>query len=58
VRGDRICRTDDIEATARHHGVEATLVPGLAHMMMLEPEWKNVAEAIAAFAAPLRRAKA
>jgi non-heme chloroperoxidase len=58
VRGDRICRTDDIEATARHHGVEATLVPGLAHMMMLEPEWKDVAEAIAAFAAPLRRAKA
>lgn len=46
ARGDRICREDDVEATARHHGVAAHLVPGLAHMMMLEPAWRRVADAL------------
>jgi pimeloyl-ACP methyl ester carboxylesterase len=41
--GDRISTPDDVRATARHHGVEATLVPGLAHMLMLEPEWEKPA---------------
>ena len=44
-----------MRATATHHGVEATIVPGLAHMLMLEPEWKSVAEAIAAFVEELPR---
>jgi len=44
---DRISSPYDLEATARHHGVESLLVPGLAHMLMLEPGWDAVAEAIA-----------
>jgi len=39
VTGDRICLPDDVRATARHHGVVATIVPGLAHMLMLEPQF-------------------
>lgn len=53
AEGDRICRADDVRATARHHGVTATLFPGLAHMLMLEPGWEAVAEAITRFAAEL-----
>jgi non-heme chloroperoxidase len=55
ARGDRICRAEDVDATARHHGVAATLVDGLAHMLMLEPEWKSVAAAIAGFVDALPR---
>ncbi|GMU72474.1 MAG: alpha/beta fold hydrolase [Burkholderiales bacterium] len=43
---DRICSPDEVRATARHHGVEAAILPGLAHMLMLEPGWEAVAEAI------------
>lgn len=46
AHGDRICRTDDVAATARHHGVAATLLPGLAHMLMLEPGWEVAARAL------------
>jgi pimeloyl-ACP methyl ester carboxylesterase len=46
VHGDRICRADDVVATAQHHGVAATLLPGLAHMLMLEPGWEVAADAI------------
>ena len=45
---------DDVRATARHHGVEATIVPGLAHMMMLEREWERPARALAALAGDAR----
>ena len=45
--GDRISTPDDARATARHHGVVATIVPGLAHMLMLEPGWERVAQAMA-----------
>ena len=41
--GDRICTPDDVEATARHHGVDAVIEPGLAHMLMLDPEWMRPA---------------
>jgi len=44
--GDRICTPDDVRATASHHGVTATIVPGLAHMMMLERKWRTAAEAL------------
>ncbi len=47
VHGDRICRPDDVIATAEHHGVTATLLPGLAHMLMLEPGWQAAAQALA-----------
>jgi pimeloyl-ACP methyl ester carboxylesterase len=43
AEGDRICTPEDVRATARHHGVEAALVPGLAHMLMLECEWERPA---------------
>ncbi len=44
AEGDRICRPDDVRETARHHGVDAVLVPGLAHMLMLEPGYATAAE--------------
>ena len=44
---DRICTPSDAKATAHHHGVEATILPGMAHMLMLEPEWEAAAEALA-----------
>ncbi len=40
---DRIANPDDVRATASHHGVEATIVPGLAHMLMLERQWEKPA---------------
>ena len=48
---DRICTPSDAQATAHHHGVVATVLPGMAHMMMLEPEWETAAEALAAWLA-------
>ena len=53
AHGDRICRPEDVVATARHHGVTATLLPGLAHMLMLEPGWEAVADALAKWLADL-----
>ncbi len=49
VEGDRICAPDDVRATASHHGVDAHLLPGLAHMMMLERGWIEPARALAAW---------
>jgi len=46
VHGDRICRIEDVVATAHHHGVVATLLPDLAHMLMLEPGWEDAADAV------------
>jgi len=47
VAGDKIAVPDDVHATAQHHRVDATILPGMGHMMMLEPEWKEAAEALA-----------
>ena len=44
---DRICTPGDAQATAHHHGVSATILPGMAHMLMLEPEWETAAETLA-----------
>ncbi len=44
AEGDRISTPDDVHATARHHGVDATLLPGLAHMLMLERQWEQPAK--------------
>ena len=44
TEGDRICLPDDVRATATHHGVDATIVPGLAHMLMLEPDYERAAQ--------------
>jgi pimeloyl-ACP methyl ester carboxylesterase len=35
-----------IESTARVYGVKAEIFPGMAHAMMLEPEWQSVADRI------------
>jgi len=43
---DVICTPDDVRATAAHHNVEATILPGLAHLLMLEPGWQNAAKAL------------
>ena len=46
AEGDRICIPDDVRATAKHHGVPATIVPGLAHLLMLEREFAVAARAL------------
>jgi non-heme chloroperoxidase len=53
AEGDRICTPDDVRATANHHRVEPVLVPGLAHMLMLEREWERPAKAILRWLATL-----
>ena len=52
--GDRISVPDDVRATARHHGVTPVIVPGLAHMLMLERKWKVAAEALEGWLQTLR----
>jgi non-heme chloroperoxidase len=47
AEGDRICTPEDVRATARHHGVKPQILPGLAHMMMLERKWEAPARALA-----------
>lgn len=46
AEGDLICSPEDVRATAQHHNVEARILPGLAHMLMLEPQWAQVAKAL------------
>jgi hypothetical protein len=33
-----------VDATARAYGVSAEIFPGMAHAMMLEPDWRKVAD--------------
>ena len=44
--GDRIATPADVAATALFYDTTATIVPGLAHMMMLERGWESVAQAL------------
>lgn len=46
AEGDRICLPGDVRATAQHHGVDAVISPGLAHMLMLEPGYETAAQAM------------
>ena len=55
--GDHICSPADVRATARHHGVDAVIVSGLAHMLMLERGWQRAASALATWLATLSRAR-
>jgi pimeloyl-ACP methyl ester carboxylesterase len=55
AEGDRICTPDDARATARHHGIEAVVLPGLAHMMMLERQWEAPAQALARWLGTLEK---
>ncbi len=47
--GDRIATPGDVKATALFYDTTATIVPGLAHMMMLERGWETVAQALLAW---------
>jgi len=49
AEGDHICSPAEVRATARHHGVDAVIVPGLAHMLMLERGWQRAAKALASW---------
>ena len=53
AEGDMICTPDDVRATAAHHNVEATILPGLAHILMLEPGWQHAAKALERWIATL-----
>jgi pimeloyl-ACP methyl ester carboxylesterase len=53
AEGDRISTEDDVRATARHHAVEPIILPGLAHMMMLERRWEVPARALQQWLAAL-----
>jgi pimeloyl-ACP methyl ester carboxylesterase len=44
---DVICPPADVRQTARNHGVEGTIVDGLAHMLMLVPGWERAAAPLA-----------
>lgn len=51
AEGDRISTPEDTRATASHHHTTATILPGMAHMLMLDPEWLTAAKALAAWVA-------
>ena len=51
--GDRICTPREVCETAKHHGVEPVIMPGLAHMLMLDRQWEQPARALAAWLATL-----
>jgi pimeloyl-ACP methyl ester carboxylesterase len=46
AEGDRISHPGDARATAALYETEAVIVPGLAHMMMLERQWETAAAAL------------
>ncbi|MEP7182391.1 MAG: alpha/beta fold hydrolase [Betaproteobacteria bacterium] len=51
--GDRICTPHEVRMTAQHHGVDATILPGLAHMMMLDRKWQTAAKSLLSWLATL-----
>jgi non-heme chloroperoxidase len=53
VAGDQIAIPSDVRATAVHHGVEPTILPGMGHMLMLEPQWEDAAIVLAEWLAEL-----
>lgn len=46
AENDRLFSPDQIHDTARHYGTTATILPGLAHDLMLDLLWPRAAEAI------------
>ncbi len=50
---DAIFSPAEVEATAHAYRTEAIMFPGMGHDMMLEPDWSNPADAIAAWLARL-----
>jgi pimeloyl-ACP methyl ester carboxylesterase len=43
---DAVFGIDEVEATARAYNTKAEIFKGMGHDMMLEPEWRSVAERI------------
>lgn len=46
---DALFRPDEVEATAQAYNTRAVLFQGMAHDLMLEPQWKTVAAHMAAW---------
>ncbi len=46
---DRVFTATEVRATARAYGVEAEIIPGAAHDMMLDPTWEKTAARIVAW---------
>lgn len=46
---DRLIRLDDLHATASWYGVEAEIVDGLSHTVMLDPDWRIAADRLIAW---------
>ena len=46
---DAVIRPDLVAATARAYGVEPVMLTTMAHDMMLEPDWRKLADAILAW---------
>jgi len=46
AENDAIFSQEEVRATARAYGVEATIFPGMAHNMIVEPGWRDVADTI------------
>lgn len=50
---DALFRVEEVRATARAYGVEAQIVEGAGHDLMLGPRWEEAASRVVAFAAGL-----
>jgi non-heme chloroperoxidase len=46
---DHLIPTSQVEMTARSYGVEAEIFPGMGHGLMLERDWRKVAERVLAW---------
>lgn len=46
---DRIFSSQEVEATAKAYNAKSHIFPNMAHDMMLEPGWKQVADEIIAW---------
>ena len=46
AENDMIFYPDEVEATAKAYGTKAEIFPKMAHNMMLEADWKSVADYI------------
>jgi pimeloyl-ACP methyl ester carboxylesterase len=55
---DGLFGAEEIRAAARGHGVEAEIVPGAAHDLMLDPRWEEVAAGIVTWARGLSASSA
>ncbi len=54
---DTIFHPDEMRATARAYNTEPRIFPGMAHDMMLEPQWRAVADSILEWLAGRQLAK-